>query len=234
MRSAQQGFTLAELLIALALLGVIASFTVPKVLQSTASSEGKAKVQEAAATLEQAWYDVKTSGAINSNGDLYDNLAARLNVLDGAADNTNNPLLAETNHPCINNAPATMRNGWVQFANGVVVSGLASGGANMTTTVTNSVPNYTICIDYNGAKAPNIPGSDVFIGNFNQWADWDVAGAGTASETAKNFRWGNANTGILTTAGAAITLGNGSGSAANSDQLKEARAGVYLTKTSTN
>jgi len=46
-----QGFTLAELLIALAILGVIATFTIPKVLNSTTSSQNTAIAKEAASMI---------------------------------------------------------------------------------------------------------------------------------------------------------------------------------------
>jgi prepilin-type N-terminal cleavage/methylation domain-containing protein len=41
-----KGFTLAELLIALALLGIIASFTIPKVLESSTNAKYKAMAKE--------------------------------------------------------------------------------------------------------------------------------------------------------------------------------------------
>lgn len=50
-----QGFTLGELLIALLILGVIATFTIPKVLQSQASSRSKAVAKETAAALSEAF-----------------------------------------------------------------------------------------------------------------------------------------------------------------------------------
>lgn len=48
-------FTLAELLIALVILGVIATFTIPKVLQSQQSSKARSVAKEAAATVSQAF-----------------------------------------------------------------------------------------------------------------------------------------------------------------------------------
>lgn len=50
-----QGFTLSELLISLALLGVIATFTIPKVLVAQQNASYKAKAKEAAATITAAY-----------------------------------------------------------------------------------------------------------------------------------------------------------------------------------
>ncbi|WP_303674242.1 type II secretion system protein [Vampirovibrio chlorellavorus] len=74
------GFTLAELLISLAILGLIATFTIPKVLSSTQNSANVAKVKEAAATLAAAYQQAKLDGSINSNSDVSD-LSPYLNYL---------------------------------------------------------------------------------------------------------------------------------------------------------
>jgi prepilin-type N-terminal cleavage/methylation domain-containing protein len=55
MRTHKLGFTLAELLIALAILGVIATFTIPKVLQSTTSGQNTAVAKEAASMISGAF-----------------------------------------------------------------------------------------------------------------------------------------------------------------------------------
>lgn len=49
----QPGFTLAELLIALAILGVIATFTIPKILQAQQNQEKHAIYKETIAALHR-------------------------------------------------------------------------------------------------------------------------------------------------------------------------------------
>lgn len=51
----QKGFTLAELLIALAILGVIAVFSIPKILQSSRDSKLNAVARETASMLRDAY-----------------------------------------------------------------------------------------------------------------------------------------------------------------------------------
>jgi prepilin-type N-terminal cleavage/methylation domain-containing protein len=61
------GFTLAELLISLGILGIIATFTISKIL--TSSQEGKydAMAKEAAATIAQAYQEHKRLGLVSAN-----------------------------------------------------------------------------------------------------------------------------------------------------------------------
>lgn len=66
------GFTLAELLIALAILGLIATFTIPKVLQSSQDSTYKSIAKEVAAMLSEGYqvYKSKNGNSYMLNTDL--------------------------------------------------------------------------------------------------------------------------------------------------------------------
>jgi prepilin-type N-terminal cleavage/methylation domain-containing protein len=57
----RKGFTLAELLIALAILGVIATFTIPKVLTSTTAGKNRAIAKETLATISEAYMQLKVN-----------------------------------------------------------------------------------------------------------------------------------------------------------------------------
>lgn len=61
-----KGFTLAELLISLAILGVIATFTIPKVLTAQGSAEETAKFKEAMATISGAYDALRLDSGVSS------------------------------------------------------------------------------------------------------------------------------------------------------------------------
>lgn len=63
-----RGFTLSELLVALSILGVIATFTIPKVLQSQQDGKYKAVVKEAAGYMSEAYqaYILKNGKSVNA------------------------------------------------------------------------------------------------------------------------------------------------------------------------
>ncbi|MGE0200361.1 MAG: type II secretion system protein [Candidatus Melainabacteria bacterium] len=61
-----RGFTLAELLIALAILGVIATFTIPKILTVSGESQNNAIAKETAATISGAFQAYAVQNAITA------------------------------------------------------------------------------------------------------------------------------------------------------------------------
>lgn len=65
----QRAFTLAELLIALAILGVIATFTIPKILNSTNNSEWDTVAKEVAGMMSEAYqaYQIENAADATTN-----------------------------------------------------------------------------------------------------------------------------------------------------------------------
>ncbi len=61
-----KGFTLAELLIALAILGVIATFTIPKVLQGTTSGQNTSIAREAYSTVSGAFSAYQLNNSVGT------------------------------------------------------------------------------------------------------------------------------------------------------------------------
>jgi prepilin-type N-terminal cleavage/methylation domain-containing protein len=66
------GFTLAELLIALAILGVIATFTIPKIISAQQNGANNSKAKEAAALMTSALKLYSLSNTITSNTSIQD------------------------------------------------------------------------------------------------------------------------------------------------------------------
>lgn len=68
----KNGFTLAELLIALAILGVIATFTIPKVLYSQQSSQWNSAAKEVAGAMSEAFQLYKQENTLSSSTSAID------------------------------------------------------------------------------------------------------------------------------------------------------------------
>jgi prepilin-type N-terminal cleavage/methylation domain-containing protein len=66
LRMPSKGFTLAELLISLVILGEIATFTIPKVLNSQQNNQANAIAKEAAGTLSTALMQYKFQNTLSS------------------------------------------------------------------------------------------------------------------------------------------------------------------------
>jgi prepilin-type N-terminal cleavage/methylation domain-containing protein len=75
-----KGFTLSELLIALMILGEIATFTIPKILTARANTQYNAIAKEAAGTISAAYQQLKYTQGITSNTNATD-LAVYLNYI---------------------------------------------------------------------------------------------------------------------------------------------------------
>lgn len=146
----QSGFTLAELLIALSILGVIAVFTVPKVLQSQQDSKRLSILKESIATVSEILYEGWTEKKINasSNG-LYilDHLnAVKVCRTDATAQGCWDPSVSD---PSGATSEAT-RPGAI-LHNGAVVAGLDDYND----------PDYnSFVMDWNGSLPPNVEGDD--------------------------------------------------------------------------
>jgi prepilin-type N-terminal cleavage/methylation domain-containing protein len=79
-RTLQSGFTLAELLIALAILGVIATFTIPKILQAQQDSKYNAIAKEDAAAMSAAIQTMRYRGLFTDQTSM-NTIATYINYL---------------------------------------------------------------------------------------------------------------------------------------------------------
>lgn len=125
-----KGFTLAELLIALAILGVIATFTIPKVLSSSSSSQNTAIAKEAASIVSGSFAAFDLEGDVSATTTAAQ-LTPFINYVRVDTSNTNQSGLAEN---CVAATPCLMlhNGGTLQYvaagnfnadANGSITSG---------------------------------------------------------------------------------------------------------------
>ncbi len=145
-RSTHNAFTLAELLLALAILAVIATFTIPKLLSNVNYSARDAVLKETSTMLMAVYYEGYRLGEITSNNDA-SYVLGHVNAIkicpthcesEGCWDLTDSELTSTT---C----------GGFVLANGAVVTGCSFNGPNAS---------YKIGIDYNGEQGPNVVGED--------------------------------------------------------------------------
>jgi prepilin-type N-terminal cleavage/methylation domain-containing protein len=144
------GFTLAELLIALAIIGVITTFTIPKVLQSQADQQKKTVLRETISALSEILTSATRQG-------------------DYESPKSGNYFLGKLNALKICNTDASAQGCWnnaVQGANGesaergvILHNGATIAGFNDT----GGSYNNGVMIDWNGVKPPNTVGDDQLL-----------------------------------------------------------------------
>jgi prepilin-type N-terminal cleavage/methylation domain-containing protein len=131
------GFTLAELLVALAILGVIATFTIPKVLNGMQDSRSNAIAKEAAASISAAYQLYKLDNTVTSSFTLA-NLIPYLNyvkqapvnlAIDDVESGTFSNCMAVASYPCY------------QLHNGAMIKISTATTFNGTTSL-NAVPFF--------------------------------------------------------------------------------------------
>lgn len=157
----KSGFSLAELLVALLILGQISVFTIPKVLQAQQNAEMKSILKETVAMLSQVAYHGALMGEFNSNTDVSSYFAGKINYV------THCPGVSNT-QGCWDNP---VQGSWGQqgqaggfvLHNDAFIAGMGTAAANPRPN--NSVPGEMhsgFALDLNGKESPNLRGVDQF------------------------------------------------------------------------
>jgi len=194
MIKARSGFSMSDMLVSMAVFGLIAATSIPRILYATGAAQNSAKARDVISTLEQAWYTMKMqdqlcgAGSCTANGDtsgsleLYDQIVGNYNtisIINFVATGTTNglnptpPASVEAGvggcNDAVNNPAKIAFTGWIQFANGIVVSGLSNGGNNPISNfnAANSDYNLLLCIDTAPSLKSHVAGTDIFFANFN-------------------------------------------------------------------
>jgi prepilin-type N-terminal cleavage/methylation domain-containing protein len=181
----QKGFTLAEILVVITVIGCIASLTIPPLvlnIQKQGYVTGLKKTYSVLASVGQLLIEDNgsISGAITSNGSIMNALKSKLNVVKFCAANT---LPGE----CWHDGTAGWKDlhgdpGWTSFntqdrmilSDGSMIALWFYWSASCTATAFSSTyPEAgtdcgAVIVDINGFKAPNQAGRDIFMFNITQ------------------------------------------------------------------
>lgn len=141
------GFTLAEVLITLGIIGVVAAMTIPSLMNQTGQAEFKTGMKKALSVLNQAVtmnvaldgndFSSMNATATNVSGSLYNMFVTRMNIVNtGASTDIGGPFGATSNYTLF-------------FNDGMAITFPQSASACSGTTPCRLV------VDVNGIKRPN-------------------------------------------------------------------------------
>jgi len=149
LNGAKSGFSLAELLLALLILGQIATFTIPKVLTAQQNAQKMATFRQEIATLSELAYLGVLQGKLSADN-VYEYYRDNMNYIKKCTTNsTTQGCWDAVQGDGIGSANDT-EPGFVAHS-GASVVGFDNGG---------TVEHEQMIIDWNGAKGPNLHGDD--------------------------------------------------------------------------
>lgn len=180
-------FTLAEVLITLAIVGVVAALTIPPLMKNTKNTENISAWKKLYSEVSSAWIQVVRDnggiggGMFSSTGEtLNDNygalMAAKLNFVKKC------PAVSTPNtgaNPCWHDAnewftlnKISVNSNYAGTYTAILPSGayFSQGAVNANCTQAQQCMYFTI--DVNGEKGPNVMGKDIFYGS--GWGDGKV------------------------------------------------------------
>lgn len=167
-----QAFTLAEVLITLGIIGVVAAMTIPSLMNNVGDAQYKTAYKKAYSVATQAW-----TSALGDN-----NLVARTGWADATAKITNFNAFKSYFKVAVD-CPSNNTKCWVdaeRYANTpfttAALSFVDSSGMSWSLTANDASTGSEILVDTNGIKAPNKYGQDRFI--FNTTIDGSTSNPG--------------------------------------------------------
>lgn len=126
-KGTQSGFTLAELLLALVILGVVAMFTIPKILSVQNDSQRKAVFKETYSTVITIVYQGLQQGELpRTSPNMYDYLSSKINAVKLCDTHAYNQGCWPQNSDCPWAGSETAEQGMV-LASGATITGIRNG-----------------------------------------------------------------------------------------------------------
>ena len=176
------GFTLAEVLVVLGIVGVVAALTLPSLMADTAAAQIGPKLAKAVTMFEQA-----NAGVLNDA--LADNLLETGYLEDGYADKLTNHLKASTGGR-IDHVPSTgtyTELDAVTAKDGTVYKACYDSSAEPNSGAAHKQKIGLVVIDIDGDTGANTVGTDIFA--FTWWGDGSLRPyGGTGSDSGLDWK----------------------------------------------
>jgi prepilin-type N-terminal cleavage/methylation domain-containing protein len=176
-----KAFTLAEVLITLLIIGVVASLTIPAIIADTEKAETATQVKKYQSVISQAVMNIKNeygsiiNSPLNSNSSVtteWNALKSKLNIVKDCGILAGQGCWANVMSKYLYGTDAKNWDLYTSGGKGILQDGSSiclEAGSNCSSNVSsnNSGPLYNtmcaeVCIDVNGIKAPNQSGRDIF------------------------------------------------------------------------
>ena len=170
----QRAFTMAEVLITLGIIGIVASMTLPGVIEGYREKENVTRLEKFLSVLSQAVNLYKAQndcplsisdclgGGIDSDCANFEQIASRMKIVDSATRSTKNEKfwLPEQSYNYYGEVVSGNYGGVSKSVAGDCVYLLPEG---TTFSVDVNPTSFDIAVDVNGAKLPNRVGRDIFF-----------------------------------------------------------------------
>ena len=181
---AKHGFTLAEVLVTLGIIGVVSALTIPTLVKNHQRQVYVTQLQKVVNELSQA----ADKAITDSNAVSLDETRYGTNKANGASNFLNDYFkivkdCGETATPCFADSYENLSGNTVELGTPIIAVSLASGASMSIWYASYHSPYqdnslqyhsyYTLQIDVNGAQGPNIAGRDLFT--FDLYSDGKVA-----------------------------------------------------------
>jgi len=193
----KKGFTLAEILITLTVIGVVAALTIPTLLQNTNQAELKTALKRVFSDLNQATMLITNdnggtlSGAFQNESDFRNKYSEKMNYIKRCTASVNEGCIGSSYYPGLDGTgtggtDAFNVNGLI-LNNGAIVilksySDAELYNCNHSISGSSGVFNEicgTFYIDVNGLKRPNTVGKDLFVFSITKSGAYPLGAEGT-------------------------------------------------------